>query len=864
MNASSSPPSMLVVPSARVAAVLRRDHARRQRQQGLAVWQAPTCLGLGAWLVQATLPARSAGRLDPSFALLSQEQARVLWAEVIGEISGLEAAQADALARLMGDAEDTAFAWDLAGAWSASVGLTHEQALAREWRAAFRKRCGQLRVGTRTMLLEACARIGLDLSATGVSRGFDEAGPALRRLLPSPEASSKAVPRAVPSWRQWASVEEEFDAALDWAFDARAEGGETVAIVCPEPRAADGLVLRAARWLASSGVRTAIGGPAVLGSSVRAGMAPLVSHGLVALRAALASDMQRALHVADAIELLVSPFIRSARAEFAPRAKLAARLQRERVDPLTLALLAGIAREAECPVFAGLLETVQGLSGDVPRTQPMPAWIASFQQWLGAYGWPGEQALNAQEQAAQDAWSHALDTAAALDLVLSPQQSASAALARLRQAARGIGSAEAVAPDAIEILGIEEAAVVRPARAWVLGLHDAAWPSAPTANPLLPQSLLRRGGVPVADFARDAARARGALETLLAHAREIVLSHAAHEGDTPLRPSGALDWPALEIDTAPALGNRWRAPLTGIELERAPDDAPVPLPLQEATRQRGGVGVLAAQAACPFKAFAAYRLDAEGLDEAAPGLDPRERGELVHAVMAALWSDLKRSADAAELSPIELDEAIAAAVEAALRDRRDLPPRTRSLEARRLQRLAAQAVARDLQRAPFEVIAVEAQHELNLADLPLRLRIDRVDRLDGGALAIIDYKTGEAKRADWALPRPLAPQLLAYALVLDDAPIAAIAFAQLKPGDCKLVTEPAKDMGSPAGIAKLALLREAWRRELETLASGFVAGDARVDPRDGETTCRYCDFSGLCRVHERTLVAQDEEAGDES
>ena len=862
MTAFPAPQPTLVVPSARLAAVLRRDHARRQRRQGLAVWQAPNHLGLGAWLVQATLPARSAGLLGPSFALLSQAQAQVLWAEVIGNDGGLEVAQAEALGRLMAEAEDTAFAWGLAGAWSASVGLTHEQTLAREWRAAFRARCRQLRVGTRTMLLEACARAGLDLSAGAASRGFDDAGPALRRLLPPPETAAGAGLPAVPEWRRWASVEEEFDAALAWALAAREEGGSTVAIVCPDPRAADGLMQRAARWLAAADLHTAFGAPAVLGSAVRAGTAPLVSHALVALRAALADDPRRALPVVDALELLGSPFVRGARAEFARRAQLAARLQRERVDPLTLAQLAGLARDGGCPVFAGLLERVRDLHAAARRTQPIPAWIACFQQWLGAFGWPGEQVLSAQEQAAQDAWLRALDTAAALDLVLSPQQSATAALARLRQAARGIGSAEAIAPDAIEVLGAEEAAVVRPARAWVLGLHDAAWPSAPTVNPLLPQSLLRRAGVPGADFARDAARARRALDTVLAHAREIVLSHAAHEGDTPLRPSGALDWPSRAISPAPALAARWRAPLAGIELEPAPEDAPVPL--AETTRQRGGVSVLAAQAACPFRAFAAYRLDAEGLEEAAPGLDPRERGELVHAVMAALWSGLRRSSTAARLSPAELGDAIAVAVETALRERPDLPPRTRGLEARRLQRLVAQAVAKDLQRAPFEVIAIEAQHELILAGLPLRLRIDRVDRLDDGALVIIDYKTGEARRADWALPRPLAPQLLAYALVLADAPLAAIAFAQLKPGECKLVAEPGKDLGSAAGNAKLAVLREDWRRELAALAADFVAGVARVDPRDGEATCRHCDFSGLCRVHERALVAQDEEAGDES
>jgi len=40
------------------------------------------------------------------------------------------------------------------------------------------------------------------------------------------------------------------------------------------------------------------------------------------------------------------------------------------------------------------------------------------------------------------------------------------------------------------------------------------------------------------------------------------------------------------------------------------------------------------QAACPFRAFAAHRLGAEGLQFPHTGLDALERGTLVHRVLA--------------------------------------------------------------------------------------------------------------------------------------------------------------------------------------------------------------------------------------
>jgi hypothetical protein len=56
-----------------------------------------------------------------------------------------------------------------------------------------------------------------------------------------------------------------------------------------------------------------------------------------------------------------------------------------------------------------------------------------------------------------------------------------------------------------------------------------------------------------------------------------------------------------------------------------------------------------------------------------------------------------------------------------------------------------------------------------------------------------------------------------------------------------------------------------WERELERLAGEFVAGDARVDPKQPGKTCNGCDLHALCRIHERTALYDEEgENGSEA
>src|SRR5258706_12585232 len=60
----------------------------------------------------------------------------------------------------------------------------------------------------------------------------------------------------------------------------------------------------------------------------------------------------------------------------------------------------------------------------------------------------------------------------------------------------------------------------------------------------------------------------------------------------------------------------------------------------------GGTRLFRDQAGCPFRGFVAFRLYSKPIETPRPGLDARERGTLVHCMLAAVWREI---ADAQKL-----------------------------------------------------------------------------------------------------------------------------------------------------------------------------------------------------------------------
>jgi exodeoxyribonuclease-5 len=260
-----------------------------------------------------------------------------------------------------------------------------------------------------------------------------------------------------------------------------------------------------------------------------------------------------------------------------------------------------------------------------------------------------------------------------------------------------------------------------------------------------------------------------------------------------------------------------------------------------------------------------------------------ERGSLVHAALAAFWRDVGDHATLVALAPDVLAKRIAGAVDAAIAT---LPPgRWRELlavvadgEAKRLASLVeAWLDAQERPRPPFAVLEVESSLPLAAAGISLRLRLDRVDSLGGGGVAIVDYKTGRVSGPDaWLDARPQAPQLGLYALARRAAvptePVRAVAYAQVRPGEMKVQGLAAEadvwpTLGVPAELKRNALpgwaaVEARWAETLGALAAEVAAGLATVTPRDTHTTCGRCRLQALCRIG--ALALEDREGdGDE-
>jgi ATP-dependent helicase/nuclease subunit B len=166
-------------------------------------------------------------------------------------------------------------------------------------------------------------------------------------------------------------------------------------------------------------------------------------------------------------------------------------------------------------------------------------------------------------------------------------------------------------------------------------------------------------------------------------------------------------------------------------------------------------------------------------------------------------------------------------------------------------------------RAPFVVEQIETDRLLELGGATLRVRPDRVDRLEDGSRVVLDYKTGaHAQRVDLESARPSHPQLLVYAQVIE--PVAALVTVNVAARAVRyqglartanLLPRVRALAGSAAGAEAWTLQQQIWHRQVSALIADFLAGRAEVDPRPG--ACRHCRVSDVCRIREQQTAADE-------
>jgi RecB family exonuclease len=278
---------------------------------------------------------------------------------------------------------------------------------------------------------------------------------------------------------------------------------------------------------------------------------------------------------------------------------------------------------------------------------------------------------------------------------------------------------------------------------------------------------------------------------------------------------------------------------------------------------RGGASLLKAQSLCPFKAFAEYRLAAQAPEDACFGFDARERGGFLHQAIENVWARLGSQSVLRAINPDDLRLLIQSSIEDAVNkgEKGALHRLVTRAEQERLERILWDWLQVERSRKqPFTVETVEQETQFEAPGLKLRLRVDRIDRLENGNVLLIDYKSGQQSRNKLKGARPKEPQLLLYAASSAD-PVDGIFFAEMRPNAVRAVglSREKQFESRSVDIKKYdwnSFLEES-KAEIYRLADQFVKGYAVVDPVPG--VCGYCPSKPLCRIQEAGGQSEEEE-----
>jgi probable DNA repair protein len=848
-------PSTVITANRRLARVLRQEFARQQVQLDRSAWESPAIFSWQDWLAQTVQGATDQAELP---ARLNSHQSQLLWERCLQKEVGESAAGISSLVRLSRDA------WQRMADWQVSIQEVARSAQSHDHRlfaAAAGRYLGILERESWVddaglgQLINRLLREGRTPRAGQVTFvGFDRARPlvsAIQEALTATGAEVRHAPERPTAARLelqcFESAEAEMRAAGAWAR-ARLEDApdESIAIIATSLEKQAQQAGHLVREGLVPGWQYA---PASLAQAVNTSYGrKLGDYPAVSVALLLLNWLVRDVSSIELGHLLRTPMLGSA--SLGGRSRFELRLRQLPARRWTPAMVSSTFRGAGGGSAANeWLEMVAHLTTArrelQKRKRASPAdWAIYIDEMLVACGWPGSDALSSFDFQLVNRWRDTLNDLARLD-VISPSMDLKTAIRRL-----GVMATDAVfQPESdssrVQLMGPLEASGAEFGAIWISGVTAANWPPAGNPSPLLARQLQRRFGMPDAEPSDTVDYAQNLLLHLGRAAPQVVCSYAKHEDDAEQSPSGLLAPLGPQSVTAqPDPG--WHASLLATTGATVLAQETVPA-MQEGERISGGAGVIQRQLNDPVSAFIAGRLGVAYLQAQAIGLPAPLRGNIIHDALHRLYIDTPSQRDIAAWSEEQLQSLISQAVDSAFgrheRNTDESLAQLLRLERTRIANLLREFVGVDGAREEFTIEAVEHQVSFAEADIQLQLRIDRIDRLNDGTLAILDYKTGAKRTLIDNTGQPKEIQLIAYALALDAA-VSAVALVNV---DSRAISFE----GAGAGYAKSddwETSLAAWKDLVRMACRAMSAGDVRINAAQGVQDARA--FNLLTRYTE--------------
>lgn len=861
---------------------MRVRHAQFMQEQGRDVWETPQVLPWSAWLRQQRLEARALGQQNVDLRLLTPTQTRVLWDDIVATSSfgrGLlvPANAARQAARSWQRLHDHLIPLSRLLAYDAP-----EAAALHAWCLEFEKRCAALRAIDDAKLTHWMHEVSFVPSERVALAGFDVLPPAATRLVDRwrtqqrvVELSEVAAPSTDVSVVAAPDADAELQLAAEWARGKVEQGVTAIGVIIADLQVRRDQVRRIFEDVFAPAQRQSLHPvaqpPIVIAAPVPLANYPLVDAATLVLRLAVGdSDSTVAGRV------LRSPFLIGGDSERSVRAVADFQLrdgQRDRWDWFEMERWAA---RTGCEQLQIAARTANAFIRTTPTSARPSEWAERFHSLLLLVGWPGERTLDSAEHQTYAKFQDALAELGALDGIVA-RLSVRQALVRLQEVLRETPFEPEAPQGPVIVIDATTSAGMQFDALWIAGMQADRLPVPANPDAFIPLELQREFGVVEATPGGTLRLAKLQLERWRRSSRSTTFSWPAREGDTDLAPSPLLTPLAVATPQSPSRVMTLRRAI----FEHRPrfdalrdDRAPT---LRGETAQ-GGASVIDFQSRCEFRAQGQLRLKAKPMPRVTLGVEPADRGSILHNVLEAIWGSLRT-----QQALLALPDA---ALEAQVRDAaqrvaaKELQPD--SIVRERLAALEVESTVRQVMhllmleklRPPFTVRFAETAERFAIGGLSITIRPDRIDELAEGGEVLIDYKLGDSNRpGDWfdKVPgRPRQPQLPLYGLA-HSAKLRALAFVVLAAGkvqyrglgDGANVAEgveryPSRriDLGDPQDWLAL---QHHWKFILTKLAERFVAGEASVDPLPGE--CERCHLSTLCRIHE--VGGGDPEARDD-
>ena len=870
---------MVITSTARSARALRRLHGEAQRREGREAWQSPDILDWDSWLNRLWQKCLRSG-LETRLLLTTLQEQQV-WVRLVKP-----AIEGRRLISVLGVAELAQQAYSLLCTYRALDFLNGERVAGpdiesfREWARGFSHTCNREGWLSRSelplVLQERVLANQVEVPARLVLTGFDRMTPAQEYLLDAFKKNHQVEVSEVtgvstsdtPLLVKAIDKRDEISVCALWAKQELASATtHHIAVVVPNVSSVRPQIESIFRQvLAPQAV--AIGErdlplPFEFSLGVPLESVPMARAALLLLR-----WIHDALPQEQLSWLMLSGFLCENQDEMLPIAAFDARLRsqfmrqpNQDLDTF-LQLLSSGSREA-APLDAlqhrlRIARKILPLDGALNFSE----WVTVAERILAAVHWPGAHSMHSEDFQVESRWSQLLDSVAALAFD-GRKVSCGEFLEVLEQQAKQTIFAPESRNAPIQILGPLEAAGLTFDAVWFLGADDVNWPAAARPHPFLPVFLQHKHGMPHSETAADWKLAEQVTRRLQSSAGKIIFSYPAQNAEGLCRPS------TLVSSTTEVTAQSFRAKLAGDDDGSQPaallsDEEPAAIVPWPTEREAGGSEVLRRQAACAFQSFATKRLSARPMEATDWGLEPRERGSVVHKILEDLWAELKSYAG---LMQARKEDRVRAIVEHHVKSalqKYGNAPHTRKqnwsqayLEAEeaRICSLILEWLDYEAKRSPFTVEAGEVKLAATVQNLKLQVRVDRIDCIRNGRV-IIDYKTGVVKADAWEGERPDEPQLPLYAGFGQVDELQGVLLGRVREGETKFIgrVENADDV--VAGDTKLSKppyrpeMLQAWQSVLLDVGRQFLRGEAQVDPKRYPKTCEFCPLPGLCRIAE--------------